>query len=122
MATESDSDDEETESDPWEGLDQPGSTYELEDQTQTQSAQPLEKTCRELRQYIGYVDAERDRVRHGGRKKPTKKQAVRLGRLRRRFGRGRFSNKRLLAIREKLTGLLRVKTLQIRQQRWVDIG
>lgn len=106
----------EREDDPWGGLDQPESSYDREEPTQTPGAQ-LDTTCKELRQYIGYVDAERERVKQGGRKKPTKKQAVRLGKLRRRFGRGRFSNKRLMAIREKLTGLLRVKTLQIRKQR-----
>lgn len=79
----------------------------------------MEKTSRELRQFIGYVDAERARLRGGGRRKPTKKQAVRLQRLKSRFGKGKFTDKRLLAVREKLMGLLRVKTLQIRKRRLV---
>ena len=110
---------EEAEEDPWgffELFEQP----EPEADPTPGSGEPAQlkrAAANELRRYIGYLDAERERQKRSGKKKPTAREAHRRNLIFRRFGRVKLDPRGLAQLREKLLGLLKVKSLQARRHK-----
>ncbi len=77
----------------------------------------LEVKVREVRKYVGWIDAEIERHEKPGQCKATPRQRVRRRILQRKFGYSRLTLQNLRQMKEKQRGVLRVKTMQLREKR-----
>lgn len=104
-------------SSPWDALWQ-----EVSDR-QDESEEPnkrLEEKVREVRKLVGWLEAEIERLEKPKQGRPTTRQRFRAKLLRRKFGKSKLTMRVLRQLREKQKGILRVKTMQLREKRKRD--